>query len=263
MMDNCGEGGEEEERQIHFAESIIEESDVIYSSGESEEESDDGDDDDDDEGEVDDEIVEQFMCTFSNGDYDTEINNALICPNRSDIVPARPTQASYIKPDNWVERNRIGLKKVKRQLQDWIEAVSHGSSFGIYLNHNSGGYYHDTLMDNEEPIVWHESILHEYWDQLEEAVDEMKKKMRQLDIAPDIQEVYIDNVEITKESMSKLVAIFTATNSCACANFNNSNLCGEGIISLSKLVDASSQLSSLRINHNRIDIMLGLRNNFN
>jgi hypothetical protein len=33
---------------------------------------------------------------------------------------ARPTQASYNKPDNWVERNRIGLERVKQQLQDCL-----------------------------------------------------------------------------------------------------------------------------------------------
>jgi hypothetical protein len=87
-MDYSGEGGEEEEeREIHFA-------DEMYRSGGSEDESDDGGDDDDvDDDEVDDEIVEQFMCKFSNGDYDAEIDNALICPDRSDSAPARPTQA--------------------------------------------------------------------------------------------------------------------------------------------------------------------------
>jgi hypothetical protein len=84
-------------------------------------------------------------------------------------------------------------------------------------------------------------------DELEEAV--------QHDIAPDIQEVCIDNVEITKESMSKLAAIFTATNSCAYARFDNVNLCEVGIVSLSKLVDASSKLTNCFIRHNRMHNM--------
>ena len=196
---------------------------------------------------IDDELVDKFIRTFHNGDYDAEFDVALSVDRSVTVPNGRPTQASYNKPDNWVERNRIGFEKVKRQLQDWIEAVSHGSSFGIYLNHNSAGYYHDTLMDNEEPIVWHEPILDEFWDELEEAV--------QQDVAPDIQEVCIDNVEITKESMSKLVAIFTATNSCAYARFDNVNLCEVGIVSLSKLVDASSKLTNCFIRHNRMHNM--------
>jgi len=186
------------------------------------------------------------MQNFSNGDYDAEIDNALSF-DRSVVLPnTRPTLASYNKPDNWRERNRIGLEKVKEHLQNSINLESHGYSMGIYLNHNSGGYYHDTLMDNEEPIVWHhETILDEYWDQLEEAV--------QQDIAPDIQEVSIDNVEITKESMSKLAAIFSTTNSCTFVNFNNANLCEVGIVSLLELVDVSSKLQCFFLRHNRID----------
>jgi hypothetical protein len=30
----------------------------------------------------------------------------------------RPMQAFYNKPDNWRERNQIGLEKVKKQLQN-------------------------------------------------------------------------------------------------------------------------------------------------
>jgi hypothetical protein len=77
------------------------------------------------------EIVEKFVRNFSNGDYDTEFNDALICPDRSVPLPApaRPTQASYNKPDDWVERNRIGLTKLKRQLQTCIDSARHSTRF--------------------------------------------------------------------------------------------------------------------------------------
>jgi len=64
-------------------------------------------------------------------------------------------------------------------------------------------------MDNEEPIVWHEPILDEYWNRLE-------AKMNQLDIDTKIERINFENVEITKERMAALVAIFRsgrATNS--------------------------------------------------
>jgi hypothetical protein len=164
--------------------------------------------------EVDDEIVDKFMLSFSNGDYDTEIDNKL-SSDRNLIVPdVRPTQASYNKPDNWRERNQRGVEKVKGWLQDCVECVENGPSFGLYFIHNFGEW--EPLRDNEEPIVWHEPILEEYWDQLKEIVDELKKilfRRFQQDIAPDIQEFEIVNVEMTKECMDKLVAIFTATNS--------------------------------------------------
>jgi hypothetical protein len=87
---------------------------------EDEEESDDDDDDDNDDSTsddevIEDEIVEQFIRTFSIGDFDIDFDNAL-CLDRSAIPPPLFTQASYEKPNNWIERNRIGLEKVKEQL---------------------------------------------------------------------------------------------------------------------------------------------------
>ena len=86
------------------------EGDVLDGWGDSEEES---DDDDDDEVKV--EIVEKFIRTFHKGDYDAEFDNAL---NSNQTLPPTlmPKQASYIKPDNWRERNRDGL--------DWMELRS-------------------------------------------------------------------------------------------------------------------------------------------
>jgi len=83
-----------------------------------EEEDDDNDssDDDNDSGEedsnsdvIDGEIVEKFIRTFHIGGYDIELDNAL-CYDRGIPSSVRPTQASYIKTDNWIERNRIGLE---------------------------------------------------------------------------------------------------------------------------------------------------------
>jgi len=76
----------------------------------------------DNDDEVEDEIVDKFIRTFSNGDYDTEFDNAL-CVDRRPTAATRtqPTQAAYNKPDNWVERNRIGLTKAKQQLQAYID----------------------------------------------------------------------------------------------------------------------------------------------
>jgi Ran GTPase-activating protein (RanGAP) involved in mRNA processing and transport len=66
------------------------------------------------------------------------------------------------------------------------------------------------------------------------------------------------NVEVKKERLAALVAIFRsgrATNSSWCLDFDNANLCEEGIVSLSKLMDVSLHLNTLTIIHNRIDNM--------
>jgi hypothetical protein len=109
------------------------------------------------------------------------------------------------------------------------------------LVHNTR--WHQQLMNNEEPIVWHEPILDEYWNQLEEAIY-------------DIDIIQIENVEMKKERLAALVAILIsgrAINSSTYIQFNNANLCGEGIVWLSKLVEVSSDLHEFCLHHNRID----------
>ena len=82
-----------------------------------------GKEDSDEEDCIDDALVEKFIRTFDIGNYDIEFDNAL---SYDRYVPSsvRPTQASYIKPENWVERNRIGLEKVKEQLQFCINSLA-------------------------------------------------------------------------------------------------------------------------------------------
>jgi hypothetical protein len=133
---------------------------------------------------------------------------------------------------------------VKEQLQTCIDSVKHDTSFNLELEHDN---YHDR---DEEPIVWHEPILDEYWDQLDAKMDGL--------IATDIQRINIENVEIKKEHLAALVAMFLsgrATNSSTCIIFDNANLCREGITWLSKLVDVSSNLLEFHLYHNRIDNM--------
>ena len=57
--------------------------------------------------------METFIRSFHNGDYDIEFDNALRLDmdryGRHQFGP--PTQASYNKLDNWIERNRLGLER--------------------------------------------------------------------------------------------------------------------------------------------------------
>jgi hypothetical protein len=113
-------------------------------------------------------------------------------------------------------------------------------------------------MNIEEPIVWHEPILDESWNQLEAAID----RYRQLKMGTDISCIHIENVEIKKECLAALIVMFfsgRATNSSMQINFYNTNLCGEGIVCLSELVAVSPQLQVFRLYHNRIDSMNSAR----
>jgi hypothetical protein len=174
---------------------------------------------------IEDVIVESFIRNFHKGDYDVELDDVL-SSDRGIIIAARPTQASYNKPDNWFERNRIGLERVKKQLQTCIESLHHSKRFRLYLTQNN---IWGQLIDNEEPIVWHEPILDRYWDQLEAAIEEKKL----LGIVTTIDEIHVENVEIKKERLAALVAMLQNRRATISSNYVkliNTNLCEEGIV---------------------------------
>jgi hypothetical protein len=169
-------------------------------------------------------------------------------------MPVRATQASYNKPDNWRDRNRIGLEQVKEQLQSCIYNVLNSESFFMNLTHNGFG---DHLMDNEEPIVWHEPVLNECWEKIEAEIDWRKQLLEEV---TDIGDVHISNVEM--KMLAALVAILSsgrANSSSTYIEFNNANLCGDEILCLSKLVEASPELRYFNLHHNRIDSMESAR----
>ena len=70
-----------------------------------------------------------------------------------------------------------------------IRKVTNQQSFQLKLTHN--GYGHQ-LMDNEEPIVWHEPILDDCW-----AV--LNGQMRLMDSVTKVKGIDIENLEMKKE----------------------------------------------------------------
>ena len=151
---------------------------------------------------------------------------------------------------------------MKTQLQTFINTNLCGkgyfdidlTSFTLSLRHDS---VWNRLVENEEPIVWNQPVLDEYWNRFEEEID----RREQLELVPKIEGIHFENVEITKERLAAIVDIFRdgrATNSSTIINFVNTNLCGEGIAYLSKLVNVSA-LCMLYLYHNRIDSMESAR----
>jgi hypothetical protein len=119
-MDNWGEDNDEEESGDNDSDEEIDDDDDDDNNYDDEDDSEDSESDEeesDDDGVEDKIFLEQFILTFHYGDYDAEIDDKLSLDRSPWHSPARPTQASYNKPDNWRERNRIGLEEVKRQLQ--------------------------------------------------------------------------------------------------------------------------------------------------
>ena len=142
-------------------------------------------------------------------------------------------------------------EEMEGRLQSCIESVSLSQSFNLCLRHIV--WDQQQLLDNEEPIVWHEAILDHYWDQLDNEI----KWRKQLGIVTKIEgTIHIENVEMSKERLATLVTTLSGqVNKIETILIDNVNLCEEGIISLSKLVDVSSQLQTFCLHNNRIDNM--------
>ena len=204
-----------------------------------------GDDDNYDVEVAKNQMLHGFIRTFHNGDHNAKFDDKLNLDRDGIGIwsgAARATQESYNKPDNWVERNRLGLERVKKQLKNCIRSVKQddGTAFELKVRHNIIGHQ---LSDNEEPIVWHEPNLDEYWNKLERSISKTGC----------IRSINIENVEMKKERLAALVALVHSDQAPTVVILDNVNLCEEGILSLSELVGVSSQLDKLRICHNRID----------
>ena len=98
---------------------------------------------------------------------------------------------------------------MKGKLDYCIRVANQEPSFNLNLTHNGA-----------EPIVWHESILDEYWNRLEAKI--------QLGLVTNICKIQIVNVEIKKERLAAYSnhcpegrANFSNTR----VDFHNANLC--------------------------------------
>ena len=126
-----------------------------------------------------DEIVDKFIRNFHNGNYDVELDDKL-SSDRGTIIAAYSTQASYDNDDNWQERNEIGLEFImETRMPYWIDELGWGGCLCLQ---------HEPNNNNEEPIVWHEPILDEYWEQIEEEI----ARKKQLGIVTEIGNIRID-----------------------------------------------------------------------
>jgi len=127
--------------------------------------------------------IENFIRTFHNGNYDVELDNALSFSR--DVIP-------WLGPHRRHITSQITGEKGIEWEQNCIDSVTDQSKrIWLYSTHNSPL---DQLGDDEEPIVWHDPIIDEYWDELKEAFDWRKQQ----DIITDISGIEIENVEMKK-----------------------------------------------------------------
>ena len=192
----------------------------------------------------------QFMLTLSKGHYDDQIGDALEVDYVHKITTHHSDIDRYNKPTNWMERNAVGLENLKERLQHYNLRFAEGrQSFKLKLVHN----YESRI---EEAVVWHDPSIDPYWEQLTTAFSNPENGNIR------IGSFRIENVEMRKETVAALVTSIcggSAINSIRDVSFINTNLCGDGIVSLSILVEQSLGLQSLTVSNNRIHDMNSAR----
>jgi hypothetical protein len=118
-------------------------------------------------------------------------------------------------------------------------------SVSLYLAPNIANGEVVLIQYDIEDVVWHDPTIVPYWERLATAFPNPTNKNKW------IANIMIKNIEMSGETVATLVASLL----CRQVIFENTNLCGEGIVLLSTLVEQSPGLETLAISHNRIDDM--------
>ena len=184
------------------------------------------------------------MLTFHEGNYDDDIEDTLRRgADDSRITTTREGINLYDKPADWMERNAIGLERIKTELDMHtirLMAARRGERTYFYLLHYSVG-------TEAEPVVWHDPSIDPHWERLTKAFCDEDGR---------IVSICIDSIEMRKETVATLVASLCGgreSNPLQFIQFDNTNLCREGIVWLSTLVEQQSELQSFYLRYNRID----------
>ncbi len=133
-------------------------------------------------------VLTQFMLTFRRGNYDDYIENALgRVDDHSRITTIHLGIDPCNRPADWMERNAIVLANLKMQMEQHTHSAEEGREyFGMDLAQED---------DHEEPVVWREPSINQYWEQLTTA-----RRIRTGTV------ICIKKVEMPKEFIATLVA---------------------------------------------------------
>jgi hypothetical protein len=156
------------------------------------------------------------------------------------------------KAPDWLERNTPRMDILKARLEEytrWFNDEDDKSPVkNIVLVSSIGD---EQVID---PVVWHEPSIDIYWQNFFTA---LRQKITTNQQFVKITLLVINGVEMTKETVDLMAEVFgqMSINSIESINFEAANLCGEGLISLTKLVEQSLELKRLEISHNLINDM--------
>jgi hypothetical protein len=198
--------------------------------------------------------------TFHTGQYDYYIEHAL---SSDSSATAHAGDVQDIRPANWEERRAISKESLKLQLQEYTRVVGGRCTIadvGVLSCFRLTSRSTPRTLENqiqrrtieEEHIVPHDPYIDSYWQELFTAIVNATNEN-----ISKISSICIEKVEMKGEIVSALVNSLCgkAVNSITSIKFVDTNLGGEGVISLSTLMEQSTGLWTLNLSHNRIGDM--------
>jgi hypothetical protein len=197
------------------------------------------------------EDLDLFLLTFHNGIYDVEIDDALCnydLPGGRGGIGVDDTNM----PADWEERKAIALENLEFRLEEDIFSAQLGEFSGLHITSNSDPdidrYAQVYRSIEDHPLLYHNQSIDQYWEQLAVALRDNTQNRANNGRG----NILIQSVEMRKKVVAKLARSLVGKIDQS-IQFINTNLCRQGIISLSTLVEQSPDMDFLNLTRNPID----------
>jgi hypothetical protein len=188
--------------------------------------------------------LKRFALNVHTGKYDNEIGVELrtVDPrtrHHFDFVESMLGNRHEINHADLEERRAIAVEKLKSQLKGLTHQADAGILDRIYLS------AYPTI--TEDPVLSHDPSTEMHWHELFTSMKNSDKTVKIFDIS-------ILKIEMKEEIVDQLMRSLPERVSNLCGiSFNHTNLSGEGLLSLSKLVELCPVLHSLDLSYNMIN----------
>jgi Leucine-rich repeat (LRR) protein len=179
--------------------------------------------------------LKRFALNVHTGKYDNEIEVEM-----SNIV-ANVGNVREIDPADLEERRAFAVENLKLQLKGLAHEADTGVLSRITLLSST------ITPDVEEPVLSHDPSTEMYWKESFTALENADKAIK-------IQNISITKIEMIKDVVDQFIRLLHGrVSNLRRITFNHTNLCREGLLSLSTLVEQCPALHTLDISYNTID----------
>jgi hypothetical protein len=181
--------------------------------------------------------LKRFALNVHTGKYDNDIEVVM----SSDVIAETAGNRREIDPADLEERRAFAVENLKLQLKGLAHEADTGVLSRITLLSST------ITPDVEEPVLSHDPSTEMYWKESFTALENADKAIK-------IQNISITKIEMIKDVVDQFIRLLHGrVSNLYRITFNHTNLCREGLLSLSTLVEQCPALHTLDISYNKID----------